>query len=539
MCSRVSYADWSPAPDSAILEVPTVARSYESLADKELVELARAGEDAAFAELWRRHADAARRYALSITRSVDSEDIVSEAFAKIFSLIKRGKGPTNGFRSYLVTAIRHTSESFGRTRRETPIDFIDDLADERTDDQHQQRTLDQSLTIAAFKSLPDRWQEALWYSEVEQLSVKEIAALFGIKPTAMAMLTFRAREGLREAWIQVHIADIPPDSEHRWTIEHLGAYARHKLPRVQQQMVEDHLRDCESCSIVAEEARYVGSQLALGLLAPLIGLGAATAYIASAGHGAAAAVTAEVTADATSPRQPTRARAWRSPSRLIAVVSVAAVLAAVIALTSVALSLGSHHAQSNGHAGGKPNEIQHPPHAIGGSSSSVAPDPTPTLDSSGALIAASETGDLHLFFPIVFGRATPGAVVRIMQGSTVLAKVTASAHGKWSTGQLSLEQFSSLIVTSSSDARVERSRVEVSIARPAIHTSSSSVGVTITVTGRANAPFVVSTNAQSIAASTLDGSGRWSSTYPAGAVDGGAILVRYQAGKRFGPFTAG
>jgi RNA polymerase sigma factor (sigma-70 family) len=513
-----------------------VARSYDSLADKELVELARAGEDAAFAELWRRHGDAARRYALSITRSVDSEDIVSEAFAKIFSLIKRGKGPTNGFRSYLVTAIRHTSESFGRARRETPIDFIDDLADERTDDQHQQRTLDQSLTIAAFKSLPDRWQQALWYSEVEQLSVKEIAALFGIKPTAMAMLTFRAREGLREAWIQAHIADIPEESEHRWTIEHLGAYARHKLPRVQQQMVEDHLRDCDSCSVVAEEARYVGSQLALGLLVPLIGLGAATAYIASANPAAAAAATAETTTGITSSRQPGRTRGWRSSSRVIAIASGAIVLSAVAAL---ALSLGSHHTPSSRHAAGQPKPNQYAPLGSDGSSSSVTPAPSPTPESPVTLTAAIETGDLHLFYPIVFGSATPGAVVRIAQGGTVVARVTASANGYWSTGQLSLGKFSTLIVTTSSDAGVERSRVNVSIGRPAMHASTTSAGVTITVSGRANAPFVVSTGTQAIAASTLDGSGRWSSTYPAGAVDVGALVVRYQSGKRFGPWIAG
>ena len=513
-----------------------MARSYESLSDRELVELARAGEDAAFAELWRRHADAGRRYASSITRSVDSEDIVSEAFAKIFSLIKRGKGPTNGFRSYLVTAIRHTSESFGRTRRETPIDFIDDLADESSDDEHQNRSLDQSLTIAAFKSLPERWQEALWYTEVEQLSTKECAALFGIKPTAMAMLTFRAREGLREAWIQAHIADIPVESEHRWVIERLGAYARHKLPRVQQQMVEEHLRGCESCSIVAEEARYVGSQLALALLVPVIGLGAATAYIASADHGVAAAIAAEQTGGAHTTHASIRASRWHPSARAtVGALGAAAVVAAVVAV-SVGLVLQRHSNDSHGSQAAIPNDG-----ASGtthGAARTPVPSPAPSSESAGALTVAADTGALHVFYPILAGHAPAGAVVRVLQGRTVLAELTASGDGDWSTSQLPVANLSTLAVTSTLGANIQRDVVDVDIHKPAVHASTESARVTVTVVGAANAPFLLSAHGETVAASTLDASGHWSATYPASSVDLATLVVRYQAGLRFGPLES-
>jgi RNA polymerase sigma factor (sigma-70 family) len=510
------------------LEVQTLARSYESQSDNELVELARSGEEAAFAELWRRHADSGLRYAGSITRAVDSEDIVAEAFAKIFSLIKRGKGPTNGFRSYLATTIRHTSETFGRARRETPIDFADDLADARTDDEHQQRTLDQSLTITAFKSLSERWQLALWYSEVEQLSVKEAAVLLGIKPSAMAMLTFRAREGLREAWIQAHIAEIPQGSEHRWTIERLGAYARHGLPRMQQEMVEAHLRECESCSIVAEEARYVGSQLALALLVPIIGLGAATSYILSAGSGAG---TAEITSGGATAHTPRRLSLRRPSSRTARVLVGATAMAAAAAAVSVVLVVQAHTVVSDTSAG--KSDAGASSSKVAASSPSATSSPAPT--SSGALKVTADTGTLHLFYPILSGDATPGAVVRILNGSTVLAKLTVPSDGTWSTSQLELGKGSRVTVTSKLDSAVEQDDIDVTIHEPVVRSSHAAAGVTVTITGAANAPFVLLAGGQAVAASRLNGTGDWSATYPDGALDLSRMVVRYQAGDRFGP----
>jgi RNA polymerase sigma factor (sigma-70 family) len=514
-----------------------VSRSYESLGDTELVQLARSGEDAAFAELWRRHSDAGRRYAGSITRNVDSEDIVSEAFAKIFSLIKRGKGPTNGFRSYLAAAIRHTSEGFGRTRRETPIDFLDDLADDRTNDEHELRTLDQSLTIVAFKSLPERWQEALWYSEVEQLSTKESAALFGIKPTAMAMLTFRAREGLREAWIQAHIAKIPEESEHRWVIERLGAYARHKLPAAQQEMVEAHLAQCASCSIVAEEARFVGSRLALGLLAPIIGAGAAAAYLASGSH---VAVAAELTSDDQIQHGPPRRRARRRPSsrsvQLLvgasAIIAVAAVYVGVALLPTAHVSDGTHVSDGK-RSGGQDDTLTHPATALPSRPTASSPPPSPQVDPT--LTVAADTGELQLFYPILSGHASPGAIVQVVQGGADIARLRTPGDGDWSTGQLILKGTSALRVTSTLGSTVESRRIDFRVRQPLVFARAVAAGVKVTITGARNAPFLLTAGDGAVAASKLDATGAWSATYPAGVFDAITLVVRYQAGDRFGP----
>jgi hypothetical protein len=65
---------------------------------------------------------------------------------------------------------------------------------------------DRSLASRAFARLPERWQEALWHTEIEGLSPADAAPLMGLSPNGMSALAYRARGGLREAYLQVHLA---------------------------------------------------------------------------------------------------------------------------------------------------------------------------------------------------------------------------------------------------------------------------------------------------------------------------------------------
>jgi RNA polymerase sigma factor (sigma-70 family) len=563
-----------------------VTRSLDSYSDGELVDLARNGRDDAFAELWRRHADAGRRYARALSWSADSEDIVSESFARIFQLIKRGKGPTNGFRAYLATTIRHTSQHLGQSQREIPIDFADDLADERTDDDHELRDLDRSVTMDAFRTLPKRWQEALWYSEVEDLSVAECAKIFGIKPTAMAMLTFRAREGLREAWIQAHISEVPDGSEHQWTIGRLGSYARNNLPRVQRERVEAHLEICERCSIVAEEARYVGSRLAIALLGPIIGVGAAGAYL-SVGTGKAAAAELApagggATAVAPAPVATRRVRVRPRVSTASAVTAGTAITVAAAAGAAIAMAVALNHSApvdpSVRDAAGTPAATVSPgPHTTGpdatatppagpqptaGPAPTAGPHPpagsTPTVGPTATagpgatvsppthtpvaprpeqtLSAVADTGGDHLFFPRLSGVAAPGASVRILQGGMLVAATTAGRNGRWFTRQLVMVEKGSLTVVSGADeASANRIEIDVTLVEPALTATRGPSGVVVAVAGVQGAPFALEADGRAIAAAELDEAGRWIRTFPEGAFDPSSLEVRYRAGDRYGP----
>src|SRR5690606_39622652 len=110
----------------------------------------------------------------------------------------KGGGPTGAFRAYLFTSIRNTAAAWGRARKETTIDVLETLEDPGTTTEATEEALDRSLTVQAFRSLPTRWQEVLWYTEIEGMKPAAVAPLLGMKATAVAQLAFRAREGRSE-----------------------------------------------------------------------------------------------------------------------------------------------------------------------------------------------------------------------------------------------------------------------------------------------------------------------------------------------------
>src|SRR3546814_3555878 len=100
-----------------------------------------------------------------------------------------------------------------------------------------------------------------------------------MKPAAVAQLAFRAREGLREAWIQAHLQTADDDAECQWSIEHLGAYTRGNLSARDTRRMEKHLSGCARCTLIASEAKEVSRRLALVLLPIIVGSGAAVATL--------------------------------------------------------------------------------------------------------------------------------------------------------------------------------------------------------------------------------------------------------------------
>ena len=109
----------------------------------------------------------------------------------------------------------------------------------------------------------------------------EVAPLLGMKASAVSQLAFRAREGLRVAWIQAHIAAVGEGTECSWTIERLGAHERGNLGARDQGRLDRHVADCARCAIVAAEAHDVGSRLVLVLLPLAVGVTGAAGYLAS------------------------------------------------------------------------------------------------------------------------------------------------------------------------------------------------------------------------------------------------------------------
>jgi RNA polymerase sigma factor (sigma-70 family) len=273
--------------------------------DAELLDRVRGGDKQAYGVLWNRHHRAGLSAARAITSAFDAEDLVSEAFVRVLKAIERGNGPTLAFRPYLVTAVRSVAARWGAQPAELTPDELE-VVDPASSDEAFAERFDQSLTVRAFNTLPQRWQEVLWYTEAEQLPPREVAALIGIKPNAVSALAKRAREGLRHAWVQAHIESVPADSECRWSIDRLAASTRKSLPAREQDRLDAHLDECDRCPLAAAEMTAASRRLGALILIGFLGAGAATAYAAFLKPAAATAAT--LGAGALWPPKPTTVR---------------------------------------------------------------------------------------------------------------------------------------------------------------------------------------------------------------------------------------
>lgn len=261
--------------------------SAGSHSDEELILLARAGDRGAFGELWQRHSRSGLRVARQFTSSIDADDLVSEAYARIYQRVLAGGGPDGAFRPYLYTTIRNLASRWGQSRRDVNVDDMGAFEDPTLSDDPATIALDRTLTVRAFRALPERWQSVLWYTEVEGMDPHEVAPILGISANGVAALAYRAREGLRKAWLQAHVSDATASGgrsvDCTWSIARLGDYARDGLTARDRTRVDDHLAICATCSIINEEVDEVGSRLALVMLPLLLGGIAGGTLLASFG----------------------------------------------------------------------------------------------------------------------------------------------------------------------------------------------------------------------------------------------------------------
>jgi RNA polymerase sigma factor (sigma-70 family) len=289
--------DQALQPEGGAADVPPAARPAS---DAELIDAVRAGFIQAYGQLYERHVGAARNLARHLSRSsAEADDLVSDAFAKVLDTLRAGGGPDSAFRAYLLTALRHTA--YDKARRDKRVKLADDVeavsgVEKVTTVPFQDpavATLERSLATRAFASLPERWQTVLWQTEIEGQSAAELAPLLGLTANGASALAYRAREGLKTAYLQAHLAN-NPTNRCRATVAKLGAWTRGGLTRRETAQVETHLDECVNCRALAAELADVNGTMR-AVIAPLVlGSGAAAYLAAAAGSkaGAAGAVAA-------------------------------------------------------------------------------------------------------------------------------------------------------------------------------------------------------------------------------------------------------
>ncbi|MEU1274683.1 sigma-70 family RNA polymerase sigma factor [Streptomyces sp. NPDC005799] len=344
--------------------------------DADLIERMRSGDDTAYEALYRRHADAVRRYARTCCRDAHTaDDLTAEVFARMLQAVRRGHGPEHAVRAYLLTTVRRVAASWTKSaRREQLVDDFavfaaraarsPDVSDDAASlgsfgagldlgaDVRAMHEAEQSLAMRAFRSLPERWQAVLWHTEVEDESPSEVATLFGLDANGTRVLASRAREGLRQAYLQAHVsAALVGDEECARYADRLGAYARGGLRTRAERGLRQHLEECAKCRLAAGQIKEVASGIPAVVPVAVIGWFGAAGYAKAlgliaggAGAGAAGAAGAAAAASGGSSGAAGAGGGAAASEGLGAPVK-AGIAAGVVAVAGVAVALalaGSH-----------------------------------------------------------------------------------------------------------------------------------------------------------------------------------------------------
>ncbi|MGW3248724.1 sigma-70 family RNA polymerase sigma factor [Streptomyces sp. NPDC001070] len=354
------------------------------LSDADLVARVRGGDDSAYEELYRRHVAAVRRYARGCCRDRHTaEDLTGEVFARTLQAIRGGSGPDAAVRAYLLTTVRRVAASWGSTAKREQL--VDDFAvfavsaagtgagvQELGADVRAMHEAERSLAVQAFRTLPERWQAVLWHTAVEEESPSKIAPLLGLTANATAVLAHRAREGLRQAYLQAHVSSaLTAEGSCARYADRLGAHARGGLRMRADKELSKHLEECAKCRLAAAELADVNAALKGLLPVAVVGwFGAAyavkTAGIAAAGAAAGAGAGAAAAASGGGSAGGAGGAAAAEGAAAPVKIAVAAGLALAAAGAVVAIALSGNDSPPAPQAEDKP------------SAAPVAPSPTPT-----------------------------------------------------------------------------------------------------------------------------------------------------------------
>jgi len=124
------------------------------------------------------------------------------------------------------------------------------------------------VAATAFRQLPQRWRCVLWYTEVERRAPAEVAELLDLTPNGVAALAYRAREALRQAYLDQYLPSAP-SRECRPVVEQLAKWVRHRSPATSTKRIRAHINKCGGCRGLAADLEQLNQQLPL-LLGPLV-----------------------------------------------------------------------------------------------------------------------------------------------------------------------------------------------------------------------------------------------------------------------------
>lgn len=167
----------------------------------DVIERARGGDRAAFAELYDTYVDSVYRYLLYRVRETsDAEDLTSEVFTRAFANIHRYRWQGKSFLAWLYTIARNAVTD--RRRRERPMIDLDSAFHLAEDGPTAHERAVHGERVAALrgavKHLTSEQQRVLSLRFQEHLSSRQVAKILGKNEGAIRALQFRALGRLRK-----------------------------------------------------------------------------------------------------------------------------------------------------------------------------------------------------------------------------------------------------------------------------------------------------------------------------------------------------
>jgi RNA polymerase sigma-70 factor (ECF subfamily) len=184
----------------------------DGLGDAELVTSALQKEAGAFRVIMQRHNRRLYRIARAVVRNdSEAEDVVQEAYVRAFTKLAEFRGDAS-LATWLSRIV--LNEALGRIRRHRRTADLPSLDKSLPQAEiipfpHASPQLDPERTMAqrqiqllleqAIDELPDDFRIVLVARVIEDMSIEETAALFGLRPETVKTRLHRARKLLREA----------------------------------------------------------------------------------------------------------------------------------------------------------------------------------------------------------------------------------------------------------------------------------------------------------------------------------------------------
>jgi len=168
------------------------------LDDAGLLQRVRDGVEEAFRVLWTRYYVSAFNYAKTRVggRTFDAEEIVTDAYTRIWRSLHDGRGPETNFRAYLYAAIR--TVAWDRVLRlEDPLDALDDLAAPQLEEPGRE----DDVVARCFYALNQRYRTVLWLSAVEGYKPAEVGKALGVDARHASVLIMRSKESFRKLYM--------------------------------------------------------------------------------------------------------------------------------------------------------------------------------------------------------------------------------------------------------------------------------------------------------------------------------------------------